>query len=581
MKTRLLIIALAANLANATFMLLLVCPAIPLMAQQTGTPENIVPSMVTFSGTLSNTDGKPLTGTVGVSFLLYKEQTGGAPLWLETQNVQADKNGHYSVMLGASTAHGLPADVFVAGEARWLGVQPSGQAEQPRTLLLSVPYALKALDAETVGGKPASAFLTASPSGTQGAQPATTPPPVVTYPIGCSSATACQLSHIPLFATNGGSATVHSSILTQSGSTITAKGSETVTANLSVGGNVSATTVTTTASTGGVKSTMTGTGSSIAAITGSATATGAAGFTFGVMGQSASNSGRGVFGLSTGNGGIGVIGENNNGPGIGVVGKALPGSSGYGVYGVAGNASSTGSHGVVAGVWGDSNTPEVEPNQLVSGVLGTADDAPAGIFYNNSSTGYSTLVAVGYGNKTYPFGAYNFGSGGGYCYISPSGDIDCSGSKNAVVPIDGGKRKVAMSAIESPANWFEDFGSAHLINGVAVVRLDPDFIQTVNTEKDYRVFPVPNGDCKGLYVTNKTPNSFEVRELGGGTSNVSFDYRITAIRRNYETVRFADHTNDPDARKMLEMMRAHRTKASSNSVMATPTPSPSAQSVVK
>jgi hypothetical protein len=34
------------------------------------------------------------------------------------------------------------------------------QAEQPRILLVSVPYALKAKDAETLGGKPASAFLT-------------------------------------------------------------------------------------------------------------------------------------------------------------------------------------------------------------------------------------------------------------------------------------------------------------------------------------------------------------------------------------------------------------------------------------
>jgi hypothetical protein len=100
------------------------------------------------------------------------------------------------------------------------------------------------------------------------------------------------------------------------------------------------------------------------------------------------------------------------------------------------------------------------------------------------------------------------------------------------VPIDGGKRKVALSAIESPENWFEDFGSAQLINGVAVIQLDPDFIQTVDTEKDYRVFPVPNGDCRGLYVTNRTVHSFEVRDLGGGTSNIRFDYRITAIPGN-------------------------------------------------
>jgi hypothetical protein len=36
-----------------------------------------------------------------------------------------------------------------------------GEAEQPRVLLVSVPYALKAADAETLGGKPLSAFVLA------------------------------------------------------------------------------------------------------------------------------------------------------------------------------------------------------------------------------------------------------------------------------------------------------------------------------------------------------------------------------------------------------------------------------------
>jgi len=45
--------------------------------------------------------------------------------------------------------------------ARWLGVQPAlpSVGEQPRVLLVGVPYALKAADAETLGGKPASAFM--------------------------------------------------------------------------------------------------------------------------------------------------------------------------------------------------------------------------------------------------------------------------------------------------------------------------------------------------------------------------------------------------------------------------------------
>src|SRR5580700_6454258 len=121
-----------------------------------------VPRLVRFAGTAKDLDGKPLTGTVGITFLLYSGQQGGSPLWLETQNVQPDSTGRYNVQLGATKPDGLPSDLFTSVEARWLGVQISGQAEQPRVLLLSVPYALKAADAETVGGLPASAFVLAN-----------------------------------------------------------------------------------------------------------------------------------------------------------------------------------------------------------------------------------------------------------------------------------------------------------------------------------------------------------------------------------------------------------------------------------
>jgi hypothetical protein len=117
-----------------------------------------VPQLVKFSGTISGTPA----GTVSVIFALYKDQTGGAPLWQEVQNLAVDAAGHYTSLLGARSATGIPVEVFSTGEARWLGVQAERQPEQPRVLLVSVPYALKASDAETLGGLPASAFLRAS-----------------------------------------------------------------------------------------------------------------------------------------------------------------------------------------------------------------------------------------------------------------------------------------------------------------------------------------------------------------------------------------------------------------------------------
>ena len=75
--------------------------------------------------------------------------------------------------------------------------------------------------------------------------------------------------------------------------------------------------------------------------------------------------------------------------------------------------------------------------------------------------------------------------------------------------------------MESPEHWFEDFGSARLKRGRATVRIDRDFAKAVKVD-NYRVFLTPEGDCQGLYISNKTGRGFEVRELQGGTSSVAF-----------------------------------------------------------
>jgi hypothetical protein len=111
-----------------------------------------VPPVIRFSGTLAVAPGR-----VPVTFGLYQEETGGEPLWAETQTLLVDAAGRYSVVLGLTTA--LPAELFLGGQARWLDVAVEGLAPQPRRLLVSVPYALKAADADTVGGKPVSAFV--------------------------------------------------------------------------------------------------------------------------------------------------------------------------------------------------------------------------------------------------------------------------------------------------------------------------------------------------------------------------------------------------------------------------------------
>ena len=105
----------------------------PLMGQQAlVNASDAVPPFLTFSGVLTDLSGKPLTGIVGVSFAVYRDSQEGPPLWQETQNVQPQKNGRYTVVLGSMSSHGIPLEIFAAGDLRWLGVQPQGQPEKPR-----------------------------------------------------------------------------------------------------------------------------------------------------------------------------------------------------------------------------------------------------------------------------------------------------------------------------------------------------------------------------------------------------------------------------------------------------------------
>ena len=637
-----------------------------LAAQSTGSgsTSSQVPPLVNFNGVLAGANGKPLTGTVGVTFYLYQEQQGGAPLWLETQNVQADKTGHYSVALGSTTSQGLPATVFASGEARWLGVQVHGQEEQPRVLLMSVPYALKALDAETIGGKPASAFMMAPASNSKSQSPnlppgtitgsgtadfvpiftgittignskifqavsgnvgigTTTPAakldvsgtgdlrdtltlfPKLTHPSLSIHGTAFEVSSKGLVTfisgqTFPGTGTVTSvgsgagltgGPITGSGtlsianggvtnamlanSSLTVTGSSPLTGGgaVSLGGSTSLSLKSCSANqilqfvsgawacanpaTGTVTSVGSGLGLSGGPITGSGTlaintsvvpqlgaantftanqtvnatifanASGSA-----VIGNSTST----VFGAVAGGGAkIGVYGS-----ATGTTGSGVEGQSPYnGVLGEASGASNTSTlFGGSPGVWGDTGG---KAESGFVGVVGTADDNSAGNFFNNSpqatlfvgnnSTANSTdLVLVAKGDNT-----------GGLCTINVSGDLACSGSVTAIVHA-GGSRQVALNTISSPEDWFEDAGAGQLSNGEALVNIEAVFGETVNTGVEYRVFLTPNGDCKGLYVAQKSPTSFVVRELGGGHSSIAFDYRIMAKRVGYEKVRLTDLT---------------------------------------
>jgi hypothetical protein len=122
-----------------------------------------VPRLIKFNSVFQPADGQPPASMEVVTLSVYAEQEGGVPLWQEIQTVAVDATGQFTVLLGASHPDGLPLEVFASGAARWISLEFArpGEVERPRVRLTSVPYALKAEDAETLGGLPASAYLLA------------------------------------------------------------------------------------------------------------------------------------------------------------------------------------------------------------------------------------------------------------------------------------------------------------------------------------------------------------------------------------------------------------------------------------
>jgi hypothetical protein len=112
-------------------------------------------------------------------------------------------------------------------------------------------------------------------------------------------------------------------------------------------------------------------------------------------------------------------------------------------------------------------------------------------------------------------------------YVDGHGNVFYAGSLyNFVLTVDGGKARSFTASATQPT--IEDTGTAQLVNGIAVVRLEPTFAASIDPTTPYRVFVTPAGDTRGLFVANRTPAGFVVREAQAGRSTVGFDYRVVA-----------------------------------------------------
>jgi len=91
------------------------------------TSASVVPRLIKFSGEVNpqisqikqikeSEDGKSQSPT-GVTFSLYELQEGGSALWSESQKVQVDEQGRYTVLLRATQPEGGDPHAPDAGAA--------------------------------------------------------------------------------------------------------------------------------------------------------------------------------------------------------------------------------------------------------------------------------------------------------------------------------------------------------------------------------------------------------------------------------------------------------------------------------
>jgi len=239
----------------------------------------------------------------------------------------------------------------------------------------------------------------------------------------------------------------------------------------------------------------------------------------------------GVSGTSNSSisGGLGVIGSCDNATGIGVQGQSN-GATGDGVYGVASSATGFGLEGFNSNASGTgiiASGNNVTGNYLGGGSGGAFTGSTTGIFaYNTSGNPSGSIYAL---NAVPSIGTYISYWNGTYYKTIATG----AATNSCSVP-DLNGQYVVMHAPETPECYFEDYGQGKLINGKAHINLDPVFAKNVriNEKHPLRVFVQLEGDCNGVYVTNKTENGFDVIELNNGVSSISFQWHVICNMRD-------------------------------------------------
>lgn len=256
----------------------------------------------------------------------------------------------------------------------------------------------------------------------------------------------------------------------------------------------------------------------------------------------------------------GIIGwgsGNNNANGVlAVSDKIVSSQSNMGLRAVSGSTTSISSTEVM-NVGVNTNATDLALYAITEGPITSNGVVEAARFQSNYTgnsitpdardpraqlAGYWSNATVPSGTANVYYGAYLYsgGSNSNSSYAFAGARVDGTnykiignGTVSTIVEGSDGLDKV-MFAPEAPEVLFEDYGSGQLQNGHAQISIDPDLVNNIEVSDAHplRVFIQLEGDCNGVFVSNKTAQGFSVRELAGGNSNVAFSWHIVANRKD-------------------------------------------------
>jgi hypothetical protein len=120
-----------------------------------------IPAKINYQVRLADVaTGRRLAGSHDLTFRIYDASTGGTELWSESQMLTADSAGVVSAMLGTLN----PIEIVFAGPT-WLEVEVDEEVLSPRREIVSVPYAFRALHADSLAGLSAEDLVVAGEAG--------------------------------------------------------------------------------------------------------------------------------------------------------------------------------------------------------------------------------------------------------------------------------------------------------------------------------------------------------------------------------------------------------------------------------